>query len=1385
MPNGNHFLFRPLIVFIVVLMNMITTIPAHAEDEAPPVESTSEVDPVQPTDQDPVEEETPLLSTPGADPAIDVLLSALPEGTDIVVLDESGEVAPLATAAAADAIASSDPIWCPAGVAKPVPGVGGCTQSFGQFVTGNPATGLLDYLMANQPGMDGVIWIEKAYNGQDNTAIVFNGATTLAVMADFKLTFNGGWNGSGTGTMDLLFPSTFDVPLSITGWKNTVTINNILVTGTTAGVTALNVQTTGAIVVKNVKSAVNTGNGAFLDNSAGLGAVTVTDSQFNNNTNYGLRVKSKGAITLSNIIANNNTNNGISLENNIAASISSITLTGTNIFSNNSSSGAYIASNGAITLNNIYANSNALYGLYLYNANAGTPAIKITGTNQAKYNGTGLYITSRGQVTINNFTADFNNGGGGYIANLTGPVTSGITFTGTNSFGNNATYGLSLNSFGTILLNNMAVNNNGTGNVSGDGLVIHNESGTPLKNVTLTGTNSFNGNYGYGLSIFSSGIVSLSNITASGNLHSFGVSIDNTFSGAGVPKAVTLLGTNNFNSNYGTGIIIDTYGAITTNNITADGNGTGANLSSGYGADFDNSLSTLPQHVKLGGTNSFSSNYSTGLLVQSKGIITVNSVTANDSTMGRGVDLTNMNGVSSSITLSGINKFSGNTDTNIIIQTKGAVTLSNVTSTSSGNNGANINNTGAPTALAVTLLGTNSFSNNFGSGLFISSRGAIMINALDASNNTNGYGAMLDNTSSTNNSVITLKGVNIFNGNGLGGLYVFSKGTVTASSLTANSNLVGYGVSIDSDGSGSAGNVNLTGPNFFDGNSDTNLFISTVGIITLSNITSVNSTFGSGAFISNLASGTVAKAVTLTGNHVFSGNDGSGITIVSNGAVTTSNLTANGNNTRGIDIDNSSAPTPLAVTLNGTNIFNQNTSDGLKVISKGLITVNNLTGNTNGGYAVDLFNQAGGSAFGVVMKGYASFSGNAHGLQVLTSGAITGANLNISNSTTGKGAILDNSTSTAFSTVKLTGTNTFNGNNMNGLSVTSAGAVTLNSITANGSLTDGGVGINNQNSGTLKPQPVTFTGLTSINNNATTGIAIETYGAIVMNGVMAGNNGVVSGGGYGLYIENSAGITAQNVTLNGLNVFNGNKGKGLFLTSKGNVTINALTASSTVSDSGASITNTNGSGTVKLTGSNTFNNNNGIGLQIQSNGAVSLNNLTANSNGLSGVAINNSSASGPSATVSITGVNTFNQNTNTGLGITSQAAVLLSNITANENGSSGLNIDNSFGPGNVTLSGVNNFVQNMQNGAYVISNGNINMSKVSGDDNAQSGLFAITSGNITLTCGSFVANTQYGLNVTNAPTTTLIGVVVVANTAGNTNITGGGTIVTAPNCPLP
>lgn len=1380
---------RLIVLCAVLLTSAILAMPAYADDGIPPVETPAAENPVQPPDQTSVTEEATPLPAPEVDPApteipatesTDTILPDLPQGTEVVVLDEQGQTLPLASTEAADVLNSNDPMWCPAGV-KPVKNMGGCSDEFPSF---NGAGGLIAYLTANNQSTSGVIWILGSY--QSNTA---EGAATSVVLdgnnygttANFSLTIKGGWTGVGS-TIDPNQPSQFiGDSFSIINWNNSVTLSDIVVTGTGAGANALQVLTnSGNIMLTNVKSTGNTGNGANLDNSTGSGTVSITNSQFNNNTNTGLRVKTKGVITLKDVIADNNTSNGATLQNDIST-ISGVTLTGTNIFSNNNSTGLYISSYGAITASNIFANSNAVYGAYLFNSNGiTTPAVTLTGTNQFKYNGTGLYVSSRGQITFNNVTANFNNGTGMYLTNLTGPATSGVTFAGTNSISNNASHGLQINTLGTVLLNNMTVDNNGTGNVLGDGLVIYNHSSASLKNVTLTGTNSVSNNYGTGLYIISSGIVTLNNITASGNEHGTGLTVDNKASGVSVPKAVILLGTNIFNSNYGSGVVIDSYGAITTNNITANGNGIGQVVDNDFGADFDNSSSTLPQNITVNGKNSFSDNHSSGLKVLTKGVITTNNITASNSTVGNGVDLSNTGGTSSKVSLMGANIFSGNAQTNILIRSNGAITLSSVTSTSSGNYGADIENNLASAAQPVTLNGTNNFSGNTNTGLFILSRGAIIISSLTASSNTNGSGAELNNTDSAVHSVVSLTGFNFFNSNQLDGLKILSKGAVTTANLTANLNQNGYGVSIQTEA-----NVNLTGKNIFDTNLNNNLNIFTTGAISLSNINSTGSSNGAGATIDNTSAGTATpKPITLTGTNVFSFNALNGLDINSYGVVTTSNITANNNLAIGVYIANYQATTPAAITLAGTNFAAHNSADGFYIYSLGLITTNNLTSNSNGAYGVVLKNSFSSGTAGVMMNGYLSLTDNFNGLNVQTKGAISGANLTVNQTHLGTAASLDNTLSSVYSPIKLSGTNTFNDNNGLGLWVISDGAVSINSITASNSATGGGVEIGN-NSDPLKPQAVTFTGASIFNNNAASGLTIETYGTVIMNGITANGNGIVSGAGYGTYISNTGGSSPQNVTLNGSNNFNGNKTGGLNLTSLGLVTVNSITASNTVSGDGAYVFNASGTSNIKITGTNTFNNNVGMGLHATSHGSITLSNLTANSNTMLGVSLSNVGANPITAFITITGTNTFNDNTSSGLGIGSQTAVNLNNINAGGNGLYGLDVDNSWGNGNITLTGINSFVKNTGNGVNILSGGAVNLTKVTADDNGQSGLEIGATGKVTLTCGSLVSNAQYGINILHSPLTTLTGVIAVANTMGDINIGGGGAFVVVRNCPLP
>ena len=113
------------------------------DDEGAPAQ---ELAPRVPTEEeDAPGEETGSTSEKPIEPAPAVetpILDAVPENTTVTVLDAAGKPQPLATDAAADAIATSDPIWCPAGQA-PTPGQNGCTQSFNSF------TALLNFLAGN------------------------------------------------------------------------------------------------------------------------------------------------------------------------------------------------------------------------------------------------------------------------------------------------------------------------------------------------------------------------------------------------------------------------------------------------------------------------------------------------------------------------------------------------------------------------------------------------------------------------------------------------------------------------------------------------------------------------------------------------------------------------------------------------------------------------------------------------------------------------------------------------------------------------------------------------------------------------------------------------------------------------------------------------------------------------------------------------------------------------------------------------------------------------------------------------------------------------------------------------------------------------------------
>jgi hypothetical protein len=112
------------------------------------------------------------------------------------VLDENSEAIPLASQEAAEIVAGTDPMWCPAGVQ---PGGAGCTTS---FLTPQE---LIDALDDSDPGttnsifeQDGIIYFTADPGGQ---FVLRSGGGNSVQSADyealkiFNLALQGGWNG--------------------------------------------------------------------------------------------------------------------------------------------------------------------------------------------------------------------------------------------------------------------------------------------------------------------------------------------------------------------------------------------------------------------------------------------------------------------------------------------------------------------------------------------------------------------------------------------------------------------------------------------------------------------------------------------------------------------------------------------------------------------------------------------------------------------------------------------------------------------------------------------------------------------------------------------------------------------------------------------------------------------------------------------------------------------------------------------------------------------------------------------------------------------------------------------------------------------------------------
>jgi len=922
-------------IFFALILSALNVAPALA-DEAPPPDVSTPAETGEEAITPPAEGTTDTASSTESSSVAEVIQS-LPEDTTLVVIDESGEVLPLASEQAAETIAVADPQWCPVGV---VPGSPTCSGTKTSFNGTNPLTNLIQWLKDNQPNKAGVIWIEAGYvgtTGLETSAIILSGAD-YTHMDNFALTINGGWTGTGT-TLNPNTPSTFNVAFVITGWNGAITINNIAVTGV-SNTLALSVQTTGNINLNNVDVVSNATlfSGARLDNESGTGNVAVNDSRFNNNTGVtpnGLTIISKGTVTLKNVTANGNSGYGVYIENHNATTPKAVTINGTNHFSYNGWDGLRVKTKGAITLNNVTAMGNT--------------------------QGHGAYLDNCGF----NYTTDV----------CTYGVANGVTIKGSNNFSNNGHDGLRVFSGGVITVSNITASGNGTHasrpiataspdnfNAGGKGALLHNFGALTSKNIVISGTNTFNNNASAGLLALGWGSVTVNNITANGNGCNLTYEINDTYcAGAYLEgqRAITQTGYGMFENNNKKGLNVYALGtgAVTLNNLYVDNNGY-------MGANID-AFGSSALNVTLNGINTFNNNGNIGLSIYNNGIVTLSNITANDNGLSGAYILNYASATPKAVTIKGTNNFNDNGYSGLAVSSSGAITLSNLTANGNAFNGVNLDNAGNPaTPFNVTITGSNIFNDNDFSGLEILTHGAVLLSNITANYNlaVGGYGVYIDNNNGSLARPVTINGTNRMNGNGGTGLRIDSLGAIKINNLMASYNMNGSGALLDNNDIATISQpVTITGYGIFNENLDMGLVVNTNGNVVFANITSnLNGNGGVNIYAVNNATLASLANVTLTGVNTFNGNmSASGLVVTTDGMITVSNLTANSNIGYGASLDNlinaNSGPTGIkAVTLSGVNMFNNNNFIGLYIYASGNVTLSRVTTNYNNDPGVGL-----------------------------------------------------------------------------------------------------------------------------------------------------------------------------------------------------------------------------------------------------------------------------------------------------------------------------------------------------------------------------------------------------------------------------------------------
>jgi hypothetical protein len=903
------------------------------------------------------------------------------------------------------------------------------------------------------------------------------------------------------------------------------------------------------------------------------------------------------------------------------------------------------------------------------------------------------------------------------------------------------------------------------------GATIDNTTG-PAAPVTVKNS-AFNRNDVAGLIIISNGVVNLTGVTVNNNnnsgtygafIASHGVNINQSiFSnnlGSGLVLDAGLTGSGNavilnsqFNNNSNYGAMITQHGNVTISATSATGNGNdGINIDTFLNNPFTGNVSILNS---IFDNNGKSITNSAGLSVNAKGTITMTDSSAgsngNASHQINGAYLRNDTGKwAVNVTNS---TFKNNRYSGLYVISGGMITVKDIVATGNESSGALLANMSGTAGVSVLNSAgfVNQFNNNSSYGLLISSKGAVIINAVNADYNEFGSGILVENSSGT--GAVTIDGVSGTSAshNGENGVYVISSGMITVKNMDAGTNgQYGFNL-INSTGTAGVSILSTLSKwvNSLENNGYDGLSIFSKGAVIVQKTRASNNQ-NNGANIDNTA-GTANVTITDSffsdnGKASFDYATYNGLVVRSRGSISLTNVYAerNGNDDpadlqdiagNGIRLDNSASTTPKAISLSKVTI-NENFGFGLEILTSGPVTYTTGTANDNfspTGNGISVYNIGANSP--VTISKVDINNNGLEGLYVTAKGNITLDDVMVAGNKN-NGARLDNSSGTGSVTVKSATGREIRDNGRVGLLVTSKGNIVLTNISIN----------NNGNSGALLDNQSGTNGTVTINNtmytnwqeNGDFGFTINTPGAVRINLVDASGNFHLNA-----HINNNYGTLISPVTITNSSFNNSETSYGLSVLSRGNITLTNTGASGNSGGYGAILNNavSGGKGTITLGGTSAnsrsaFSDNLNEGLQIFSKGAVTLKNIDASNNKGSGAIIDNSMAINPQL-VTISSANFDGNSQNVagyGLRVFSKGAITLTDVSAADNGNPA-DPSKTFG---IVLDNC------MKDGGYCLGNGAVKLTNVAGNHNTGDGLIVHSFGVITLAAVSAEQNGENG-----------------------------------------